>query len=203
MKTYPSISRNFVEFEAYVFDKLDGSNTRFEWTKKKGWYKFGTRHRLFDETDPVFGTAIPLFHNTWAQALADIAKKERYEEMTVFLEFWGPNSFAGNHNPADQKTLTLFDVAPYKQGLLGPKDFLKLFGHLDIAKFLGRHHWTRGFVDRIYDGASGLEHGFEGVIGKSKEGRHDLIMRKAKSKQWIDKVKSQYSAEEAEKLINS
>lgn len=59
MKQYPSINssngQSFKEFVADVFDKLDGSNLRFEWSKKQGWYKFGTRHRLFDNTDPVFG----------------------------------------------------------------------------------------------------------------------------------------------------
>jgi hypothetical protein len=56
----PSIPREFSEFEAYVFDKLDGSNLRFEWKRKGGWYKYGTRHRLFDATDPGFGSAIEL-----------------------------------------------------------------------------------------------------------------------------------------------
>lgn len=69
MKTYPSIPRStgqsFQEYDAYVFDKLDGSNLRFEWSRKKGWVKYGTRRRLFDTTDPVFGEAITLFHEVW------------------------------------------------------------------------------------------------------------------------------------------
>jgi hypothetical protein len=202
MKSYPSIARGFEEFDAYIFDKLDGSNLRMQWSRKKGWYKFGTRTRLFDSSDEIFGPAIGLFDNTLAKPLHDIAKAERYDELVVFCEFWGPNSFAGLHESSDEKQLTLFDAAPYKQGLLGPRDFLKLFGHLNIPKFLGKHNWTRGFVQQVRDGAiDGVT--FEGVVGKAKEGRHDLIMRKAKTQAWVDKVKQRYSPEDAEKIISS
>lgn len=202
MKAYPSIPRDFREFEAYVFDKLDGSNLRFEWKRKSGWGKYGTRHRLFDETDPMFGEAISLFHNSLAAPLADIFKQNRYDSAIAFCEFWGPNSFAGNHNPLDSKELTLFDVAPHKVGLLGPREFIKTFGHLNTAKFLGKINWTRGFVERVHNGDfEGVT--FEGVVGKAKEGRHDLIMCKAKTSQWIDKIRATRSKDEAEALINS
>ena len=47
MKSYPSIPKfSFGDIKLHTFDKLDGSNLRFEWTKKKGWYKFGTRSWL-------------------------------------------------------------------------------------------------------------------------------------------------------------
>ena len=45
MKTYPSIARSsgqsFREFDAHVFEKIDGSNLRFEWSEKRGWHKSG------------------------------------------------------------------------------------------------------------------------------------------------------------------
>ena len=28
------MSKDFMEFDAYCFDKIDGSNLRFQWTKK-------------------------------------------------------------------------------------------------------------------------------------------------------------------------
>lgn len=202
MKSYPSIPRDFREFDAYVFDKLDGSNLRFEWSRKKGWYKFGTKTRLFDQSDTIFGPAIPLFHETLAASLHDIAKKERYDGLIVFCEFYGPNSFAGYHDPKDTKELTLFDAAPHKQGIMGPREFLKLFGNLKIPRFLGKVNWTRGYVDRVWnEEIEGVT--FEGVIGKSKEGRHDLIMCKAKTRSWIEKVKGKFASDEADKIINS
>lgn len=205
MKSYPSISssvgQKFTEFNAHVFSKIDGSNLRFEWSKKTGWYKQGTRHRLFDASDPVFGCAIDLFRKDWAAPLEQIFKEQRYESAIAFLEFHGPKSIAGTHFPDDPKTLTLFDVAPYKKGILGPKEFLELFGNLQIAPYLGEIHWTRAFVSLVREGKiEGMP--FEGVVGKSGTGHH-LVMAKAKTQAWIDAVLKHYGAEEGAKIIAS
>lgn len=216
MKDYPSIPQSIgTEFReipnAYVFDKPDGSQTRWEWSKKRGFHKFGTKRRLFDHTDWQFGRAIPIFMNTLAEPLEKIFLEQRWEQVIVFAELWGPNSFAGNHHnpdqtpldPDDKMRVDLFDVNPHKQGILGPADFVKLFGHLPSARFLGRFNWTRGFVERVWNNeVEGIT--FEGVVGKSGNGKeHNLVMAKAKTKAWIDKVKAKYSPEEAEKIIKS
>ncbi len=217
MKAYPSIPRGtgmtFQEIPgAYVFDKLDGSNLRVEWNRKhKQWTKFGTRTRLFDTSDWQFGRAIKMFMETLAEPVAKIAFDRRWERVVVFTEHWGPQSFAGCHHdeqnqpldPDDQMHVDLIDVAPYKQGLLGPAEYLKIFGALPMAKFLGRSNWTRGFVDRVRNGeVEGIT--FEGVVGKAGHGKtHDLVMAKAKTQAWVDKVKARYAPDEAERLINS
>jgi hypothetical protein len=205
VKSYPSIPRStgqdFQEFDAYVFDKLDGSNLRWEWARKGGWYKHGTRTRLFDETDEVFGSAIALFQKTLAEPLEKIARDERWERMIVFTEFWGPRSLGGLHEPDDEKRLTLFDVNPHKKGILGPQSFLKLFGHLDTPKFLGRMRWTRGFVEQVRRGeVEGISD--EGVVGKAGEG-HKLVMAKAKTQTWIDKILARYGEEQGRKIVES
>lgn len=205
VKLYPSIPRStgqtFREFDAYVFDKVDGSNLRVEWTRKRGWFKFGTRQRLFDETDEVFGGAIALFRETLAQGIEKVARDERWDMVTVFMEFWGEKSFAGEHETCDPKRLTLFDVNPYKKGILGPKEFLDLFGHLPIPRFLGRMRWTRGFVERVRLGqVEGVT--FEGVVGKAGKG-HDLVMSKAKTQAWIDKVMEKFGIENGRKIVDS
>ena len=202
MKTYPSISRKFRGFEAYVFDKLDGSNLRFEWSHKKGWNKYGTRHRLFDASDEVFGDAVHLFHDTLAAPVADVLKSLHLEKAVVFAEFWGPNSLAGCHDPEDTKRLTMFDVAPHKRGMMPPKEFIKRFDHLDTPAFLGKHNWSRGFVDKVWNGElEGVT--FEGVVGKAKTGQHDWVAAKAKTKVWIEAIKSKFTSDEADKLIKS
>ena len=143
MKSYPSIQnstgKNFTEFVAFVFNKLDGSNLRFEWNKKSGWGKYGTRHRLFDESDEVFGGAISTFHEIYADELEKIAKKNNWQQIVAYAEFWGKESFAGLHQPNDPKFLNLIDVDVYKKCIIGPKQFLDYFGHLPIAKFLGQY----------------------------------------------------------------
>jgi hypothetical protein len=206
VKPYPSIARStgqkFQEFDAYVFDKLDGSNLRFEWTRKAGWNKFGTRTRLFDHTDPDFGIAIPLFLRFWQDELTKIAREQRWNHLIVFMEFWGDRSFAGKHDPSDGKRLTLFDACPDKKGILGPKEFLSIFGKCHIPKFFGLFKWTRGFVDRVRQGLEPTGMTFEGVVGKAGSG-HKLIMAKAKTQAWIDKVVSQYGEVEGRKLVES
>lgn len=204
MKEYPSIPRStgqsFAEFSAYVFDKLDGSNIRAEWSRKRGWTKFGSRTRLLDESDPILGSAKGIFLELLAEPLAKIARDNRWEGLTAFAEFWGPNSFAGWHDPADTKTLTLFDLAPHKQGILGPREFLDLCKHLPIAKFLGHYQWTRGFVEKVRAGEISCT--FEGVVGKGGSGHHQ-VRAKAKTQAWIDKVLARYGAEEGSKIVNS
>jgi hypothetical protein len=210
MKPYPSIAssvgQGFREFPAYVFDKLDGSNLRFEWTRKRGWDKFGTRTRLFDETDSDFGCAIPLFRETWEADLTKIARDNRWDHVIVFMEFYGPNSFAGLHEKADPKTLTLFDVCPNKKGILGPAEYLDLFGSLKIAPLLCMRKWTRGFVDEIRAGKDPSDGPrkmtFEGVVGKGGSG-HKLVMAKAKTQAWVDKVKSRFSFDDAKRILES
>jgi len=205
MKLYPSISRStgqqFQEFYAYVFDKLDGSNLRVEWTRKRGWFKYGTRARLFDETDEVFGGAIPLFKETLAGGIEKVARDERWDQVTVFMEFWGEKSFAGLHEPGDPKKLTLFDVNPYKKGILGPRQFLDLFDGLPISRLLGRIKWTRGFVEEVRLGKI-PNITFEGVVGKGGKG-HDLVMAKAKTQAWTDKVMEKFGMLEGQKILVS
>ena len=201
MKSYPSIPKDFQEIPgAYIFDKLDGSNLRFEWTRKNGFFKYGTRHRLLDETDQVFGGAIQIWQNNWAQPLTDIFRTMRLDKATAFAEFYGPSSFAGNHVAEEPKTLTLFDVCVHPRGFLDPRDFLKFFGHLDIAKFLGTFNWTSGFIEEVYmNKIPGVT--FEGVVGKHG-GFTKAIRAKAKTSQWIEKIRNTYP-QDAEQLINS
>lgn len=217
MKEYPSIPRStgaaFRELpNAHVFDKLDGSNLRFAWSRKRGWHKFGTRTRLFDQGDWQFGRAIPIFQATLAEPLAKIFRDQRWDQCIVFTEHWGPSSFAGNHHapgtnkpldPDELMRLDLIDVAPHRQGLLGPAEFVRLFSHLPSAKLLGCFHWTRGIVERVWSGEiPGIT--FEGVVGKMGHGRtHDLVMAKAKTRAWVDKVRERYAPEEADKIVKS
>jgi hypothetical protein len=201
LKEYPSIPKKFTDFQAYVFDKVDGSNTRVEYSRKQGWYKFGKRHGLIDASDPMLGGMIDIFNIYWADSMTKLARDRRWDSAILFFEFVGPNSFAGCHEPADQKQLILIDAALNKQGILGPKDFLQTFEGTNHANFLGHLHWTRGLVDRVWNNdLPGIT--FEGVVGKSGS-KHDLIMCKAKTRQWIEKVKFRYTTEEADKIINS
>lgn len=140
MKSYPSIpkikdSEYLFGRKSYVFKKYDGSNLRFEWNKKFGWTKFGTRTRLFDKSDDVFGDAIEIFLNQLAPELEKVfeSKYKGIQKIVVFCEYLGDNSFAGTHNKEDKKRLILFDVNLDKKGMVSPEEFVKNFGHLSFC----------------------------------------------------------------------
>lgn len=191
-----------MEFEAYVFDKIDGSNLRFEWSKKRGWHKFGTRKRLFDETDPVFGQAILAFMEALAEPVVEVAVKQRWDRLIVFCEGAGDRSFAGHHAPGDPMRVYLIDAAPYKQGILPPKKYLDLFGHIESqAAYLGRHRWNAGFVQAVRRGkVEGVS--FEGVVGKALV-KKKIVMSKAKTQAWIDRVMEGFGKAAGKAIVES
>ena len=202
MKNYPSIPKfNRDSLSLYTFDKLDGNNIRFEWSKKRGWYKFGTRTRLFDETDDLFGGAIPLFMETLAEPLEKIFIDNKWNaNITVFSEYFGENSFAGVHIKDEPMQLKIIDVNIYKKGFLIPKEFLKYFEEY-APTFIGNIKWNKEFVQDVWeDNIKGVT--YEGVVGKYRKGNR-LYMYKTKTQKWIDKIKALYDEETAKRLINS
>ena len=190
MKSYPSISKEIrQDLYIYAFDKLDGSNIRAEWNPKKGFYKFGTRTQLIDSSSQ-FGKAIPLIREKYEQELLNIFKNQKWESVVCFFEFFGPSSFAGSHNFEEQQTVVLFDVAPYRHGLLEPEDFIKYFGHLETAKLLYEGYVDTNLFDLVKQSTlSGMT--FEGVVCKSANDKKTKmpIMFKVKSQAWLNKLK--------------
>lgn len=66
MKEYLSIPREIrFGIPAYVFDKLDGSNIRAEWNKKKGFHKFGSKNRLIGTDQLFLPEAIPIIKSKY------------------------------------------------------------------------------------------------------------------------------------------
>lgn len=198
MKSYPSISGKYVTgVHLTVFDKLDGSNIRAEWSRKRGFYKFGTRTRLVDETDPLFGKTPKLIMDKYAHDLERIYRKERYDRAIAFFEFWSPESFAGNH-PEDlsNATVTLFDVNPYKRGIMTPSNFLALFGDLDIPRVVHQGHLVPEFVSAVKDGTlEGMT--FEGVVCKYPNPKTSTAgMFKIKSNPWLDRLREHVNGDE-------
>lgn len=195
MKEYPSIQGEIVRDPIYAFDKLDGSNIRAEWSKKRGFYKFGKRHGLVDETDPLLGEAKGLVLETYSEALGRIFTKQRWQQALCFFEFHGPGSFAGNHSDEPHE-VTLFDVSYEKKGFLEPKPFLKLFeGRVKIAPLLYHGNPNATFVESVHNRQlEGMT--FEGVVCKGplvSPGRP--LMFKIKSRAWIEAVKTRFASQ--------
>lgn len=195
MKSYPSIEHSGKikpNQEGYVFVKYDGSNLRFEWSKKRGWYKFGTKTKMFDHTSPIYGPSIDVFLNKYAQGIEEVILKDKkfnsVESVIVFCEWFGEKSFAGKHFENDPKELVLFDVNPHKKGILSPKDFLNYFGHLEVAELLCRTTIDKEFIESVrtgeFDCSSKLP-----IANKIPEG---VICKGMDGNLWMCKIKTNY-----------
>lgn len=196
MKHYPEISAVIQrDVDVYVFEKLDGSNIRAEWTPKRGFYKFGTRKRLLGEDDPMFGSAIKLIKEQ-EEKISKQFKNERFEGTVCYFEFLGENSFAGFHIQTEPHKVVLIDVDVYKQGFMTPNRFIRMFeGIVEIPKFLHYGKMNHDLEQQIragkFPGAS-----FEGVVCKSSPPKKWAlpVMFKVKNQAWIDKVKERYAS---------
>jgi len=162
MKDYGSIPKVLAEFvgrECIGFKKYDGSQIRSEWSRKKGWHKWATRGHLFDKTDVTFGCAIDAFSSQDLVAKAIVDNYPKVESAVAFMEFVGPHSFAGIHDPVvlkvehnDPKKLILFDVNVHKRGLVSPEDFVNIFRHCCSAEVLYQGKLTEEFIKDVREG---------------------------------------------------
>lgn len=192
MKSYnkiPHFKSGIFGSDCIAFDKLDGSNLRFEWSEKKGFYKFGSRNELIDINTPIYGKGIEIFLEKYSEDLDKIfrTKYPKVINTVVFAEFLGPNSFAGLHDEQDPKDVILFDVSPYKKGVISPYEFIENFGHLDIPNIVYSGKYT---LDLVQDIKNNTELS-EGVICKGiyKTG---VWMAKIKTNKWIDRVRAKF-----------
>ena len=192
MEIYPSIDNHVINTPIIAFDKIDGSNIRAEWNRKSGFMKYGTRKRLLDPSEKPFGEAISLIEENYADDLDRIFRKERLERATAFFEFGGENSFAGFHEDEPHE-VTLFDLHIYKQGIIPPKEFLKLFENkVKTAPVLYRGIANQNFIESVKESTlKGMT--FEGVVCKGGwDHRRQLINFKVKSHAWLGKLKGKY-----------
>lgn len=196
MKSYSSIPhyhKGLFGEKMIAFEKLDGSNFRAEWSKKSGFYKFGTRNRLLDKNDETFGSAIDIFLNKYSEDLTKIFKDKysKVDNFVVFGEFFGPNSFAGEHLKDDSKDVILFDVDQYKRGVISPYEFLDNFGHLHIPKTIEEGIYTKEFVNKIQNSLE-LQ---EGVVCKGILKNKNVWMCKVKTYSWLLKIREKFGEE--------
>lgn len=201
MKTYNSIS-HWNKFDGIgntnciAFDKLDGSNVRFEWNKNKGFFKYGTRTQMISEKDETFGKAISIFMEKYSEDLSRIFTDNREyincKSYVVFGEYFGFNSFAGRHEKEDKKDVIIFDISKYKHGLIDAKSFIKDFGHLDIPNIIYEGILDENFINKVRNNDYNLK---EGIVAKGTEfrkGKYYPWMIKVKTNQWLEKVKNKF-----------
>lgn len=181
-----------------AFYKYDGSNIRCEWSRKRGWYKFGSRKVLIDDSSSL-GEAIEIFKKTYADDLERIFIKNKvfrnYQNVIVFCEFFGSNSFAGWHDPDDEKEIILIDVNIHKRGIMPPRDFIKTFRQLKIAEIVYEGNFSKQFIQDVKNNKYPVKEGVvaKGILPGRKSEQHSLWMVKCKTSWWFDKLKQKVS----------
>lgn len=194
MLSYPSIpsyKQTVIGEPCIAFFKYDGSNIRFEWNPKKGWYKYGTRNQLFDQNSVPWNQAIPIFHDIMADDIVTQVKNQegrKVERIVAFTEFFGPSSFAGCHDDSEQKELVLFDVSVYKKGFYSAKTFVEMFNQFPyMADVVYQGNMNYPFINDVRIGRYALN---EGVVCKG----HDWVC-KIKTDAWLERLKGKYGDE--------
>lgn len=198
----------------YAFDKLDGSNLRFEWSPKRGFYKFGTRNNMIDRSQEQFGFAIDLFLNKYGDGLEKVFKTERIyrnaQNFVCFAELVGTKSEFGWHDYGnDVFDITLIDVNQFKVGLIPPKQFIDDFAHLGIPEVLYHGNLNKEFVKTVKANAIEGYNMAEGVICKgvtpTKKGGDSLYYCKIKTDDWMDRLRArggdEYKKEMAQQAL--
>lgn len=176
-----------------AFDKLDGSNLRFEYSKKRGFYKFGSRNVLIDETHDL-GPGIKLFKDKYEEGLDKIFRSKDYRDIQSFVcfaEFIGSRSCFGQHDFANDKfDIILFDVDQYKHGFVPPRRFVKDFGHLGIPNVIYEGNLNRELVKDIKENKYELQEGIicKGIV-KTRKGVDQLYYCKIKTNDWFNRLR--------------
>lgn len=198
MFEYPSMKNTkkakFGEM-VFVFDKIDGSNFRAKWTRKHGFNLFGTRTQLVDETTNYWGDVVKLFNETRAEALSKyFTDKTKADNIIVFSEFHGENSYAGKHKDEPHK-LTVFDVYdPKIKSFMGPENFINYIGSVtEIPRVFANTELNYELVQDVREGKYDV---VEGVICKGIERKGNFAggvpMYKIKTMQYLDRLKENF-----------
>lgn len=202
---YPKMpgSKNTPDARCIAFEKHDGTNLHWVWHRELGWYAYGTRRDRFDldergiaefnEAHPGMTEAPVVFRETWAELLEKVFREHQAyscDEIVVFAEFLGPNSFAGMHKADDPKELVLFDVQ-IETGIIGPQQFVDDFGHLPIAQVVYIGRLTGKFINDVRDGKYAVA---EGVVCKGGN-VGDVWMVKVKTNAYMEKLKAAFAAD--------
>lgn len=194
MKQYPSIPKKWKNDLIYKwFPKYDGSNIRIEINKHGIPYKWGSRKSLIDENS-VFSEIIDIYQNKYQNIIEEITKKEKWLSIILFFEYWGENSFAGEHTIEDNKNLTLLDINVYKKGFLPYDKINDIFNNYDIIDdylMIPKPILISEVNENLINMVKNLTlegQTFEGIVGKCFH-KNQLEMVKLKSDAWLEKIR--------------
>ena len=193
--------------QCIAFEKLDGTNIHFV-LKNLIFTDFGTRRDRFstnEEGVKSFNQAHPELSSLYKDNKEFILHLEIFllenpkyhsKETVLFFEYCGPNSFAGQHQPKDNKKLYLID-AQIDGKMVPPAELIE-----DFEEFFTE--WE-GFQDRFpkvvfkgkftgqlfVDARKGKFPVKEGIVVKGIVG-DQIYMAKIKTEAYLDRLKNEF-----------
>lgn len=196
---YPKMpdSKNCMLKQCVVFEKYDGTNIHWVTVPGYGWTDYGTRRDRF----PLNSKGIEQFENSHKE-LAGIDKlwdpdgklekhlAEAYgsaNEIVVFTEYFGANSFAGAHNSQDKMELVIFDVQ-IDGVVLAPQEFIEKLAGFNIARVLYKGKYSGRIFDDVREGKYNVK---EGVVVKGLVD-NEVYMVKIKTNSYLERLKRSF-----------
>lgn len=212
---YPKIpdSVNCPLKQCIAFEKLDGTNLHWIW-EYDHWTRFGTRRSEFllkrngivefNSEHPQLVRAVDLFNDTIRDSLtAHFFSLEEYKskKISVFTEFYGNESFAGQHSINDEylnsQYLKVIDVAiiiPTNKGdvynFIFPQKFAEEYNLFifDIPKIVYKGKYTGQFAEDVRNGKYSVN---EGVVCKGVVD-NKVYMTKIKTNSYMEELKNRF-----------
>lgn len=187
--------------QCVAFEKYDGTNIHWVWKPNMGWLDFGTRRdrfplnnggvRQFEAAHPELAGLDQLWdqdpNNSLELSLWDHPSYNTAQEVIVFTEYFGPNSFAGQHKPGDKMQLVIFDVMVDGK-VIPPEQMLEDFKKWTLAKVIFQGKFTGQLFVDVRKGKYPVK---EGVVVKGVVG-NEVYMAKIKTEAYMDKLKTQF-----------
>jgi hypothetical protein len=185
--------------QCVAFEKYDGTNIHWVLQPLYGWIDFGTRRDRFAVTNGgvrQFEQAHPELagiNELWDQDskleffLMDNPKYNTAKEIIVFTEYFGPNSFAGQHDPKDTKQLVIFDIQ-VDGNIIPPDQFIEDFKQFNIARIVYQGKFSGQLFVDVRKGKYDVK---EGVVVKGLVGK-EVYMAKIKTEAYLDRLKDKF-----------
>lgn len=199
---YPKIpgSTHAPSAQCIAFEKCDGTNLHWIWERELGWYAFGMRRNRYDLDERGiiefntnhrgYSDVSEIFKRELATPLEEIFQTHpdyNSNEITVFTEYLGPNSFAGLHKADDPKELVLFDVMT-ENGIVEPNKFVTDFQIVRTPSVIYRGKLSGKFTHEVRQGKYDVS---EGVVCKGCDGGN-IWMVKIKTNEYMERLKQAF-----------
>jgi RNA ligase len=195
---YPKIPENSDKFhgKCIAFEKYDGTNLHWKWNRQDGWYVFGTRRTQFplnrvgiaefSKEHSELADAPHIFNDSLRDKLSMYFPQHHMFSgfnITLFTEFYGPNSFAGGH-VEEEHQLVIIDVMQNNK-LLAPETFHEFFHEFGSAQVVYTGKYSGQFAEDVRKGKYDIN---EGVVVKGVVDG-EVFMTKVKTNDYLKRLR--------------